>query len=556
MYFTHEEIFGAKMEHEELVGLIGQLAVDDCLLALSRLSCMVEGEHVAEPGRQVQILCRLGFTDDLIGRLGALMPTRPGRGGRVFFFPQQIIHLTRLVLRHADRRPPDDFGGGQLSGVFIRVLFGVSDAFGPELVDGTRASARGLVLRQLGLASRAYTLYAFSRYHELLVNLWPEVIGSDEFDPADAFLRYTGLTLERFFMIGFVVYTRFLNHVDQVQEPNAGDFVLNPRQYFSSTTVTDQEWAAFSALLSARPDELLDRLDAEDALYGPTTYRAHTFDRKPLVEVHGGLFVPTSFAALERAVTEGAFWLLADAVEAEGRRREDFTGPFGRVFERFAQQSLERIAALEADSPQTFRDELYGPKNARTLSSDMTFVYNKEAVFFEVVTGQPNVKTVTRGDPVAFRNDLRRLVQKKASQLRRCWQDFMVYGRLKFDGVGHGQIHTVWPALVLIEGFPLMPPIYGEVEERLRADGWPKTAPRLTLLDADELAALERMVEEGWSVLDVLRAWKHDAAHLPMSNWLYGRPDLFPKGLGHATWHGQRFEAISQQVMEEILRPS
>ena len=179
--------------------------------------------------------------------------------------------------------------------------------------------------------------------------------------------------------------------------------------------------------------------------YGPTTYRSHTFDRTPLVEIDHGMIVPTSFAALERAVTQGAFWLLNDAAEARGLPRQEFSGPLGSVFERFIQESIERIAALETEPPQVHRDFFYGPKKTRMLSSDVTVVYRREAMFIEVVTGQPNVATVTRGDVSTFRNDLERLVLGKARQLRRCWGNFSTFGILKFDGVGCATIRTVWP---------------------------------------------------------------------------------------------------------------
>jgi hypothetical protein len=258
----------------------------------------------------------------------------------------------------------------------------------------------------------------------------------------------------------------------------------------------------------------------------------------------GAVVARQSFAALERAVTEGAFWLLADAAEAEGRRREDFTAPFGAVFERFAQESLERVAALDSDSPTPLRDFQYGPRSRRVLSSDMTFLCkDEEAVFFEVVTGRPRVATLTRGDPVTFREDVRRLVLKKAAQLRRCWEDHTFYRRLRFEDYDPPRrTRRVWPVLLTIESFPLMPPLYGEIVDRIRADGWPRTAPPITILDADELAALERLVEQGWTTLEVLTRWKREAPRLPISNWL---ASVEPQ-LGHAEWHRASFAAMTR----------
>jgi hypothetical protein len=73
-----------------------------------------------------------------------------------------------------------------------------------------------------------------------------------------------------------------------------------------------------------------------------------------LIDLSDGRIVPAGFAGLERAVTEGVFWTLANAAEAAGLARETFTSPFGTVFERFVQESIERIAGMEVDRPKIF----------------------------------------------------------------------------------------------------------------------------------------------------------------------------------------------------------
>jgi hypothetical protein len=555
VYWTYEEIFGKRFEREDLIATLSETSVEDCLEVLSRLSCMVEGQPATPSARQLQIVRRMTVDEHVVSHLTSLIEAQADDRPRTLFFPQQLVELTRLVLRHADMRPADGFDNRRLAGRFIQCVFGVTDLLGPDLDGGvTTAGARTFILRQLGLMSRQEPLYLFGRYYELLVRLWPKVHGADSgaFEPAVEFQKYTGMTLQDFFVVGFSVYTRFLNHADQATEPAA--FALFPSQYFSSTKLQESQWAPFFHLLARTPQQLREDLAAEDAQYGPSRYRCHTFDRSPLVVTTSGAMMPTSFASFERAVTEGAFWQLADAAEQQGRSREAFTSPFGQVFERFAQESLERIAALESPTPpRHWRDFRYGPKRQRVLSSDMTYLYTEEraGIFFEVVTGRPSVATSTRGDTTAFRSDLRKLVAKKASQLRRCYRDFFLFGTLSFDGIGRGQVRTIWPTLILIEGFPLMPPIYSEIVETLRRQGWPNTAPRLKLLDADELGALEALAEHGWRTIDVLKLWSRQAPHLPMSNWLIASPDI-PDNLGHASWHKAAFDELSNIVIDAV----
>ncbi|HWF49863.1 MAG TPA: hypothetical protein VG294_04370 [Solirubrobacteraceae bacterium] len=552
VYWTHEELFGTRMTETELVEILRQIAIDDCLEALARLSCMVEGSGVVDRDRQIQILRRIGFSSETEEQLIARLQSAGQRPSRMLFFPQQVVHLTRLAIQHCDRRPRDRFDSGKLASLFVEAIFGVTDLFREELKNATPEGAMSFVLRQLGLMSRAETLYLFSRYYELLVKLWPTVIESNGvFEPAVAFKKFTGLTIEQYFTMGFGVYTRFLNHVNNQTEPE--EFALQPDRYFGDTLLNEADWRRFLSLLSGTPDSLRASLNEEDANYGPTRYRSHSFDRCPLVEINDGLIVPTSFAALERAVTEGVFWLLADAAESQGLRREAFTSPFGKVFERFAQEALERIAAREPEPPKTFRDFSYGSKRERALSSDISIVYPNEAIFVEIVTGRPNVATETRGDIRSFWGDVERLIAKKARQLRRCWNDFFIFGRLKFDGTGPASIRTVWPVLVLIEGFPLMPPLFGEILQKLRGENWPKGAPALTLIDADELGALEELVERGWTTRDVIRHWKRDAPQLPLTNWLAQTPGLSHGRLGHASWYEESFRDLTRLVERSIF---
>jgi hypothetical protein len=79
------------------------------------------------------------------------------------------------------------------------------------------------MLRQLGLMARADPMIVFGRYYDLLLKVWPEVMGEDKrFEPEAVFTRHTGMTIERYFTLGFVAYSRFVNYAQ-------GDAVEFPR---------------------------------------------------------------------------------------------------------------------------------------------------------------------------------------------------------------------------------------------------------------------------------------------------------------------------------------
>ena len=86
------------------------------------------GREHSTPERQLQIVGRLGLGDEVRSELEQLFAITGGPP-RALFFPQQTVHLMRLALRHAARRPRDGFDGGRQAGEFLRVVFGVSDLF-------------------------------------------------------------------------------------------------------------------------------------------------------------------------------------------------------------------------------------------------------------------------------------------------------------------------------------------------------------------------------------------------------------------------------------------
>jgi hypothetical protein len=68
----------------------------------------------------------------------------------------------------------------------------VTDLFYGELAGGGVDAQMRFMLRPLGLMSRPNHQTVFSRYYDLLLNVWSRVIPASEFDPGAVFLRHTG----------------------------------------------------------------------------------------------------------------------------------------------------------------------------------------------------------------------------------------------------------------------------------------------------------------------------------------------------------------------------
>src|SRR4051794_591160 len=120
-HVTHSELFGYTMSEAELVEKLGIMSVYDCLWVTSRISCIVESGSLSVE-QQLETLRRLGLDKGFEEELAAVFASG---AVRALFFPQQLTHLARLVIQHADDRPADDFDGGKLISTYLRCLFGV-----------------------------------------------------------------------------------------------------------------------------------------------------------------------------------------------------------------------------------------------------------------------------------------------------------------------------------------------------------------------------------------------------------------------------------------------
>jgi hypothetical protein len=92
---------------------LSKLSAPDCLWAIARLSTRLAAEtRPAESARLQGHLVREVIGEGQLGQ-ALLQRLRDGSASRVFC-EQQLVHLARLVILHADRRPHDDFGDGAL----------------------------------------------------------------------------------------------------------------------------------------------------------------------------------------------------------------------------------------------------------------------------------------------------------------------------------------------------------------------------------------------------------------------------------------------------------
>jgi hypothetical protein len=517
-YLTYSELTGnPPLSENEIIERLRRLSAADCLLALAQLNTrLFAGGHPGiNEGLQHELV-------DLVVGDGPLATVLHNKLNdprwSAIFCEQQLVHLARLVIQHADPRPPDEFEARELYAEWVTCLIAVTDLLDSDLDIEDRSARLAWEIRQSELNHHAEPLPATAIHHELYSVLWPELAPEGAEAVEQAFRSMTGMSIGDYFMVGSAVMARLLNF----GHTGDGAPMLQPETYFSSTKIDPAVHQAFFIFTARHVDDLRLELTDEETRYGATTYGSLTFERYPLVEAQPGFFLPVSVASLQRRITEGVFHVLAEAAEAENRDRRHYTSNFGTVFQTLVERTVRRgEAALPAPSSIT-ADMRYGGRSNRRDSSDVIVAYERNPVFIEVVSGPLQAATTTRGDVDAFGSDLERLVVGKARQLNRCIDDYL-NGDLKLVGTEPATTDRIWPIILTSHAFPHAETVLDAVREALHADRLlmqDKVGP-LAIVSAEDLFFCEGHMQQGRTLLSLIRSWKSGPrADLPFKNEL------------------------------------
>lgn len=532
-YLTYSDVLAlagveGTMSEADLLERLGRMSAADCLAFIGFLSARLgsSGSPQNSPALQRELIGEVFGSDSdfavtLTAQLDRGEPT-------VVFCEQQLVHLARLAVLHADPRPADDFGNGELIEAWFDCLLGVTDLLDLGLEIEDPAERISWELRQCGLNHRDDLLPTIALHHEVYRVLMPEMDPAAAERVGAAFAAHTGMSLADFFMIGAAAQARFTNH------PGA---LLEPAEYLASTELAEAEWRPFFDLLARDQNTLAAELVAEEARYGPTTYGSLTFDRYPLFEREPGVYSLISMTALARRTNAGVYHLLAEAAEAEGLERTAHTSAFGLPFQRSVEQTLRRGVGAGAAPVPIAADVPYGrSRGAMRNSSDVILGYEGNPVFVEVVSGPLRAGTLTRGDRGHFEADLERLVIGKAGQLETSIEAFLG-GELPLPGFDPETTRRVWPVIVSTYEFPLRHEIGRRIDQRLAETGRLQgdRIARLALISAEELFFCEGMMERGTSFLSLISGWKSDpvAANQSLKNHLVDRAGGRAPGAAH-----------------------
>lgn len=537
------------LTEDEVLALLKQLSVYDCMGMIGRLSTALHVGNALSRDLQLRLAEWLTASNpDLHARLrGAI------KKGQFAIFEQQLVHLARLALLHADPRPADGFTD-ERAGNFLACLLSVPDLLHEPQIDLRDPDQRlSWVLRHCGINRSDERLALWSTYFEVFRRIWPQIRNADSLPDADgAFRTYTGTSIEEFMAAGF----SFSAGLGATDTNGLGTCAaLDPDTYFASTKLQKDSWQSFLNVAAAPLEDLRQRLVDEDQTWGKTVFGSLAIDKTPLLLGPDGKVYLVNLPALDRRATYGVLHVLAEGSVNDGFDREHFTAPFGAAFQAWAEGCMRRSAARTEPQPQMIFDEPYGSKRFPRRTSDIVLRYPRDLILIEVVAGPLQARTVTRGDLTAFDRDVAKLIEKKAEQLDKRAADFLA-GMTAPIGLEPDGVRAIWPVIITSTVFPNRAEVGPVVRRRLKKLGLlrGRLFRPISIISAEELAAAEGAMEEGASFLELLKGWKvsRKTGDHSFKNFLIDRePD---KRRVPATHHVAMFDQASNAIIDRVLQ--
>lgn len=511
-------------------GLLTRHSLTHTLAILSKAALVLAQSPYQDMMRTQQYLAAQFFEREILNRADSWIREHRRDGEAYLFSEQQLLLAMCVALLDSKGTAPPLPGGGPLA-TLGEALLHVSHELDPlEAADPGTAAREPEERRRLFIefilrkgifyADDDYR-YAVARYHSLLCEL-PQILRNDAnlVDIPGVFRRTTGLSIQTYLAMGLGLLSPFR----LVGRQNAHDtpVLLDRRQLFRTSNLRGAA-RRFLSIVSTDARRFRRAMRLNLQRYGNLQYNFLEAERHPLVEIKKYLFCCLSIHFLERKFSSGIHHIVLEGLPAARRKRYfDF---FGVIFERYVQDTLERIFTED----RFVRGFKYGRPERQ--AGDGWIVYPGAAVVLEAKSSRFTLDTRLSGSLGSVERLFRDSIVGGARQLNRVIEDFRA-GAFTVHGQGPAELPVIYPVLVTLQYVPLEHFLADYIRGLLRAEKLlqQQAVRPLVLLPVKEVEYIEGMVASGASFINLLQEYvDHPQWHeWPFSNF---RHNKFPDGL-------------------------
>lgn len=530
---------------DELKEMAGLLSFENSMLAISRLASHawhMRGDTEAQLRLAPEVFGEPGLIAAITQLAKAIPPLE--------VFPEQhSAVLQRLLVLHGREAVLGESEEGEQA-VFNRawlaaaVPAGELDRDTPDGPDGRRDWIAYLI--QNGAYNRTEESLAAMVRPQILFRDIAETEAAKahpHFCPIDDWHRDKfGLSLAEQFAAGFTVASR-ADTFDETTE-------LGHRSLVGGAYM-----AEVAEKLGHEAEVLLELLSADRSWYRrefekrPDSVQNMAWDRipfeiRPYLRLSNGELLAVSPRAVEAWLGDGFYHRSLAAARDKGRA-ERFLAFYGYLVEEHVLRVLRHAHPQRGElaSCRVLGEQKYG-RGGGKRSPDVSVDCGPDLVLIEVCGGRFTLRTILEGDADAALEELGHLVFDKAKQLDLRIRE-LLKGEWRVPGRNLEQVERIWPVVVtadvLQNGL-----LWDEIRERLpNVFNQPKVQS-LALFDVSEVEQLAALVEQGHSLVDLLRKKASSPyAELDFNRFVFETPTLT---------HDVRSSLLDQRWLSEVDR--
>ncbi|HEX2049075.1 MAG TPA: hypothetical protein VHJ34_00410 [Actinomycetota bacterium] len=277
------------------------------------------------------------------------------------------------------------------------------------------------------------------------------------------------------------------------------------------------------------------------------------FQQTPVLRGGNGLLVLDIDFLWDR-ITTGLYWLVHDHEKsAHGERaRDQWTHAYAEMIEKSVVDQLITLAPpLLGTEERAFYSEDDIGRAFNGKRCDAAIDVGHAIVLYEIVSGQLSTATRIEGSVAAFHSDTERLVLKKCRQLDAVARDILKDER-PLTSARRVDLRVI-PVVVVGGGYPVHSFTVEYIRDQLRRERCliHASIEDVCVIDLRELEMLEGLAEQGHDVGVLLREWKHSSlATVFLRNFLIQRfgPHGVPRPRRMATRVRSRLERVADRL--------
>lgn len=504
-----EELLGTRMSRAAVVSQINKFSRDQVILFLTDLLLLLFNEDWNSNPLILDTLATELLSPKLLARYSEIQRHHADwcRKEKIEFYPRPFIspfhcfHLLRVTF--CEHRGESENLIGSQDDVYDLglAIVGCSEKVLAPASDSLSGAVEELIRHGCFLGKQKDLIAYITRFHALFFEMGtiPDFF-FDNKSLAANFEKETGLALEVYFSVGFLIAAQFvqLDLKTMMQRPLVDRRELYNRpwkEFFRDSQISEKDIELAKTFYCKNLAEFKAYFDVPNQNH--FDYDLVPFMMTPLVELDSKQIAVSFLPYLFGRLALGPYWILLASIHRRNSRLfGEFQNSWGLLFEAYVRKVfIENSLETEfCDDNHLFDEPYVGSKRRYKKGSDIiAYVPEQECIYlFEVTASAVTLDAWSGANNIeAFEKVRTKIITDKSKSFQRNIDDLRS-GELGFAKVTNWSIKTIRPYIILLEAFPHHQILEDGVEGVIRSS---KAMRRMTQVHEDWVVDDIRMID-------------------------------------------------------------